>query len=313
MIINLKEISFFEYLAEFQQILPALGIYHVRHSLTTGGALLGAYLDQEPFGIAVLEFAPRPILNYVFVVDKLRKNGIGTKLVQASCALAESKCMVEISANVITQNEHGIAIERMLQKAGFEVAQTAKIIRYAKDEKCRRNWDIFLKERGERICSTLSRRGFRTLPFSEVSVEIMERLKTSIGRDFPSNLNPLTYISNPHDRLVPEYSFMALKNDEPAAFITVTTVDDKTLVFQQMSAAFRHQGSGLFLLPFAAFMEKFLTGSYTKISGMIYDDNERMQSLIKNFIGAMAESIKIQNTYTYKCNKKTEEGKNGYS
>lgn len=300
MIINLKKISISEYLTGFSQILPPLGTYHVRHSLSKDGVLLGAYLDKEPVGIAVLEFALRPILSYVFVADRVRKNGIGTKLVQATCTLAKSKCVAEISANIITQNEHGLAIENILQKAGFNIALTARIVRYAQDEKCRRNWDIFLKERGERICSTLYRRGFRTLPFSEVSVEIMEELKTSMGRDFPANLNPLTYISNPHDRLVPEYSFMTMKNDEPVAFITVTTVDDKTLVFQQMSTAFRHQGSGLFLLPFAAFMDKFLTGQYNKVSAMVLDGNDRMKRLVMSFIGNMADSIKIQNTYTYK-------------
>lgn len=301
MITNLKQISYSDYLLGSTLPLPPLGAYYVRHSLTEDGILLGAYLAEEPVGIAVIELAPRALLAYVFVEEKRREKGIGTQLVKGALTLAQKRHAEEVTACVITQNEYGRAAGNMLCKTGFQLADTSTIIRYANDEKCSRSWKLFMEERGRRICSHFAERGFKTLPFNEVPSEIVNGLKNSMGWKFPANLDPFRYISNRSDSLVPEYSFITLKDDEPVSFAAVTTADGQTLVFQQLSTAFGYQGSGIFLLPFAAFMDKFLTGkAYSKASAVIFDRNERMQRLVKSFIGQLAESIKTQKVYRSK-------------
>lgn len=293
----IKEMPYYDYLLGNELYFSTLADYFIRHSMSNDGVLLGAYINEAPVGIAVMEFDPWPVLTYLFVEKQFREKGIGIQLIKAALTLAKERGAAEITACVITENEYGKVVDNMMQKTGFEVADTSTIIRYANDERCRRTWDLFMEKRGGRICNTLVRRGFKTVPFCEVPSEILNELKYSIGREFPSNLDPFLYISDPNDRLVPEYSFVTLKGDKPVAFVTVTTADDKTIVFQQLSVAFRHQERGIFILPFAAFMERFLTGSYSKVSAVVLDRNERMIRLVQGLIGALAESLKTQVIY----------------
>lgn len=113
--------------------------------------------------------------------------GIGTQLVKAALTHAGGKSVAEVETRVILQNEYGDVSDHMLRKTGFEVVDTATIIRYANNEKCSRSWAAFMKKKGDRICSALVGRGFKTLPFSEASSETFDRLKACIGRDFPAN------------------------------------------------------------------------------------------------------------------------------
>jgi len=300
MITYVKEISFYDYLLGSKMFLPPLGTYFVRHSLTRDGIIVGARFEEKTVGIAVIEFVPNPRLTYVFVEEKFREQGIGTQLVKAALTHAEGKNVAEVETYVILQNEYGEVIDHILTKTGFDMIDNSTIIRYANDERCTRLWSEFMKEKGKRICNDLVERGFNTLPFSEASPETFDRLKASIGRDFVLDLDPFSYISNQNDRLIPEYSFITLKNDEPVAFVTITTIDDKTLVLKQLSTALSHQGKGIFLLPFSAFMERFLSGGiYSMAAGIISDKNEKAQRLLESLIGSLAKSLKTQNVY--KC------------
>ena len=297
----IKEITFCDYFYGFTLSLPPLGIYYVRHSQIKEGLLLGAYLDEMPIGIAITEFADSPLLTYLFVKEEFRGQGIGMGLIDAVLLYAKNKKLAGIQAQVVLQNEYGEIIDHILRKKGFEVYNTATIIRYSNDDACKKEWDIFMEKRGKRICNTLEERGFKTLNFAEAPTNVFNTLRTAIGSRFPSNLDPFRYIDNMSDRLVAEYSFVTLKEDEPVAFATVTTVDYRTLVFQQLSTNFRHQSNGAFLLPFAAFMGRFLTSDvYSKVSATVYDGNSRMKRLVHSFIGPLAESIKTQNVYHVK-------------
>ena len=134
----IKEISSYDYLFGFTLSIPPLGIYSVRHSLINKGFLLGAYLDEKPVGIAVVEFAERPLLTYLFVEEQFRGQGIGTQLINKVLSSAKSEKLAEVQACVVLQNEYGETADHMLRKLCFEVLNTATIIRYANDEKCKK-------------------------------------------------------------------------------------------------------------------------------------------------------------------------------
>ena len=300
----IKEITLCDYLTDFQLKLPALGMYSVNSALKNEGAVLGAYNDEtwdkKLVGVVTMVLSKRSILNYIFVDEAFRRKGIGTKLVKAALSYAQGKNMNMLEASMVMQNDYGEVIDHILKKAGFEAYTTATIVRYANDEKCKSSWAEFKNKRGSRICEGLSKRGFKTISFAEASDSVFKKLKAAMANDFPTNLDPFHFIPHKDHKVVNEYSFITLKDDIPAAFVTVTTLDGKTLVFQQLSVAFKHQGNGSFLLPFAAFMEKFLKGNaYNKASALIYDNNDKMKKLVDSFIGEMAESIKMQNVYKH--------------
>lgn len=304
MMLCIKEITFYDYLFNFTVKLPPLGLYNVRHSQINEGVILGAFVDERLAGIAVIEFAHNPLLTYMFVTESYRGRGIGVQLVTAALSHVKDKSLLNLHTYLLLQNENAETFDHILKKTGFAGYDTATIIRYANDENCGRGWSSFMKKRGRRICDILEGRGFKTLSFNEASMQTFDKLKSSLGTQFPANLDPFNYIYNQVDRLVPDYSFITLKNDEPVAFGTVTTADDKSLVHQQTSTAFRYQGSGVFFLPLAAFMDRFLTGdNYNKASAMIFDSNDKMQRLVRSFIGPLAKSIKKQKFYRAKTGK----------
>lgn len=300
----IKEIALCDYLTDFSLKLPALGVYSVRSAFRNGGILLGAYIsegsNERLVGIVTLNLSLRPSITYFFVQEQMRGRGIGTKLLEEALACARSKSVDRLGSRIVMQNEFGGILDRMLKKAGFEAYTTATIIRYANDDKCKAGWIEFMNERGSRICKGLEKRGYRTLSFDEAPDEVFERLKGAMLHDFPRNLDPYHFIAHREHRVAMDYSFITLKDDMPAAFATVTTLDEKTLVFQQLSTACKYQGSGVFLLPFAAFMQRFLQeAAYSKASAVVYDSNDKMKKLVEHFLGSMAESMKTQ--YEYVC------------
>lgn len=119
-----------------------------------------------------------------------------------------------------------------------------------------------------------------------------------VKEEFPRELDPKLYIDNPVDRLIPELSFIALKNDIPVAYCISTTVDGKTIVFQQLSVALKYKKIGVFFLPFEAFMKQlFLQNIYNKVFYTVFDTNKEMRSLVDGFLNPLIESKKSQNFY----------------
>lgn len=302
MYVSIKEITLSDYLTDFSLKLSALGIYSVRSAFRNGGILLGAYVSEGAYeqlaGIITLSLSLRPSITYIFVQEHMRGRGIGTKLLEAALACASSKSVDRLESSIVMQNEFGGVLDHMLKKSGFEAYTTATIIRYANDDKCKAGWTEFMNERGSRICEGLARRGYRTLSFEEAPDEVFSKLKGAMLHDFPKNLDPFYFISHRELRFVMDHSFITLKDDIPAAFAAVTTLDEKTLVLQQLSTAFKYQGIGAFLLPFAAFMQSFLQkAAYSKASAVVYDSNDKMKKLVGHFLGGMAESMKTQYEY----------------
>ena len=303
--IFVKEISFDEYRATLNIKIPFLGDYLVQRSEMNQGALLTVFYGEIAIGIAVMEFKRKPLLSYIFVEEGFRRQGIGKKLVTAAVNLTKDKGLADIEAKVVLQNEYGDVVNQLLQKNGFEIYDTSTIIRYGNSEKCNYEWNDFKEKRGNKIIKFLQCSGYNTISFSAASLENITALRAEIGQSFPSNLDPFDYISNKVDRLVPKYSFITLKNNIPVAFAILTTADEKTLVFQQLSTAYKYQGKGIFILPFAAFMESFLHEEvFLKMSAQIMNRNNRMKKLIDGFMSKMAESIKTQNIYRIRAKQK---------
>lgn len=294
----IKEISYWDYLTGFPLDLPTLGKYFVRQSQINGGLLLAVYIDDRPVGIAVAEFASPVRLTYVFIEEQFRGKGFGTRLLQEALSCARNKLCKKIKTGVVLQNEYGETIDHILIKTGFSVLDTAKVIRYANDEKCRTAWTEFMGKRGGRICNYLEMHGFRTLSFAEAPPQVFRVLKEHMGREFGISLNPFRFIDNNKYRIAAELSFITLKEDEPAAFVTVTMEDDRALTVRQLAAAGKYQGYGAFLMPFAALMNCFLAqGTYNKGAAVVFDGNRGMRRLVDGFMGQMAESIKTLNIY----------------
>jgi len=112
---------------------------------------------------------------------------------------------------------------------GFQAHDTASIFRFRNTYQARQAWAEFMERKGRRICKRLEERGFRTISFAEADAELMERFAQAVKTRFPANLNPYSFLDSHDHKVVRDFSFLALKGDEPAAYILLTTIDGKTL------------------------------------------------------------------------------------
>lgn len=242
---------------------------------------------------------PTAAIEYVFVSEQFRGQGIGTHLVEAAASVARQKEKPALKARTIVQDPFGGIYARMLEKAGFMPTDTASLVRFSDNPKTRQAWAEFMETRGRRICKKLEERGYRTISFAEADAELMQRFGEAVKTSFPFHLDPFLFLNNRDQRPVREFSFLTLKGEQPAAYSIVTTVDGKPMSFQQLSAAFQYQGSGAFLLPIAAFVEKWFNTAhpYTLVSAMIYDNNHSMARLIQGFLQPLPVNINTQRFY----------------
>jgi GNAT superfamily N-acetyltransferase len=300
--VNIRQISLSDYFFKFSLDLPTLGKHLVHSTITQGGFLLGASTDPEAqhlVGIIAVRRSERPLIEYVFVEEAFRRQQIATKLIETATSLTKEEHCDAVFASVVLQNPFGDVLDHLLSKAGFGAFSSASIARFTtSDPNPHKEWDEFMKQRGGRICAGLARRGYHTLSFADADEKTISDLQIAVGKRFPSNLDPAKFLGNKEHRLVYDHSFITVKDGEPAAFVTATTLDDKSLTFQQLSAGFAYQGRGAFFLPLAAFIDKAISDQrYSMVSTTVSDNNSRMKVLLDGFLRPMAASVKTQNSY----------------
>ncbi|MBV7272456.1 GNAT family N-acetyltransferase [Clostridiaceae bacterium UIB06] len=311
---EIKEISFLTYMLKCRTFSTLLSDYHVRNAVSINGtSLLAAYTDGEDsdiLGFCVLNKSEAKYikLDYLLVREEERGKGIGKELLVAAINYAKKQGDLGILARIVINDKEkedlveagsreSIIAEKLLVNCGFKIKTTSKILRCTRDEKTKNIWHEFMEKKGEKLIARSERHGFSAVSFAKAG-RLIDNLKERIEEEFPKELNLKHYIDNPVDRLVPELSFIAVKNDIPIAYCIVTTSDGKTVVFQQLSVALKYKRTGVFLLPFQEFMEQFfLQNIYKKISYMVLDVNKEMISLVNGFLNPFIESKKTQNFY----------------
>lgn len=292
-----------ECLFDLDLALPTLGKFWIRSAPRNDGVVLGAYLNGESaqrlVGIAVLRLKKWAAIEYIFVDEEFRGQGVGTQLVQTAASLAQERGKPVIKAPAIIQEPCGRIFAHLLEKVGFQAHDTASIFRFRNTYQARQAWAEFMERKGRRICKRLEERGFRTISFAEADAELMERFAQAVKTRFPANLNPYSFLDSHDHKVVRDFSFLALKGDDPAAYILLTTIDGKTLSAQQLSVSFQYQRSEAFLLPIAALAEKAFHSphGYRLLSAMVYNSNSRMISLYQGFLQPLAVNVNTQYFY----------------
>lgn len=298
----IKIITLYDYIMDFGSSGDALLDYSVKLTMASdkrSGLLLGLYVDSKPAGLLVTAIRPLHSMNlvYLYVKEELRGRNYSKALLNGAVKEAREKHVLKITARVIPSNRYGSLIVSMLSQFGFSHSNSSSVLRCVADEKGKEAWAAFMADKGNKIVKHLEQRGFITLTYAEAP-EMLDEVANNRNCEFPRYLTPVIYKNSAADRLVYDYSFIVLKNGNPVAYSTATTADGRTMVFQQLAAAEGARGTGAFLLPIVACVEKIIAeGKYEKISYTVYDSNAEMKNLAKGFLLPLAESVKIQNFY----------------
>ena len=93
-----------ECLFDLDLALPTLGKFWIRSAPRNDGVVLGAYLNGESaqrlVGIAVSRLKKWATIEYIFVDEEFRGQGVGTQLVQTAASLAQERGKPVIKAQI---------------------------------------------------------------------------------------------------------------------------------------------------------------------------------------------------------------------
>ena len=261
------------------------------------GLLLGAREGGKYAGYlsAVRESGMIRIL-YAYTVPSYRGRGVFTALMRFVLRNTETAVRVSIPQN---HPFHDPVVKVCLAE-GMKKAESARVFTCHKE--MYPVWARFMKEKGDRLCDYLKRRGYRSAYFAELGEEAVGQLRESGTSDYRNALDPSVFLDVPENRLSWEMSCAALKEGRLAGYVLVTLNSPTKAVFEHISESAGQQGTGLILLPFAAAMKKVFTESEVQtVSFAMYGSNARANAFREEALNMLNPSVTISENYIRVC------------
>jgi hypothetical protein len=289
----IKQVNPFEFILEMAAAFPNSAKYHALTVLKNGGVLFCAFDGNKITGVAMLNTMGYNTLDvfYLYICEPYRKMGIALALLKYCTEYVES-LHKSICFRIIKENSFSNVYEKLTRKNNYIPEQSVHIYICHCNEKNNQNWMNFWNSKGRKICEKLCKEGYETKSFADAPLTVMTKLQDGIGSKFPSNLNPFS-LTNRSD----EWSFVSYKDNQPAAFSTATLVGEK-LIFEQLASGYEYRNNGTFFPPFSYIMNSAFQKSISRITCIVYDDNQNMIKLMNKFMPVIDE-VKHQVIYRH--------------
>lgn len=156
-------------------------------------------------------------------------------------------------------------------------------------------WAHFLKYRGSRILRRLTSKGFCTTTLEKIQPSVLDNMYSQIGTQFPADLDPRNC-----KYVIREFSAITLYQNEPVAFLIVTTENrGKTVRVEQLSVRSDFHNRGVFFLPLYFFINKAMNENVSSVTFLVNCRNNAMIKLADGFL-SFTDAKKFQN-YVYHC------------
>lgn len=278
--------------------------YYMKRVLVYNGVLLAAFQKNKVVGVAILECESGKwnwVLNYIYVQENFRKQGVATCLVKAlpNYLPPYARCLF---ARVVADHSYAEVASKLLVDGGFLRCSSASIYTCAVTGNRVRGLSAQLREKWKGVFSRQENAGYRYLPFSAVSKDDMSKFIKASYTEFPLVQGMLTSIYDPIDKLDMDKSILALRDNRPAAFGMVTTIDAKTLFFQKLAVSFRDSGKGLSIGLCAAFADTLADSGGCDLLFTIYEENEKMKRIRDTLLLPLIDKCEKQINYQYMIN-----------
>ncbi|MBU5302651.1 GNAT family N-acetyltransferase [Eubacterium callanderi] len=291
---EIKNIHLLQYILSYSDTFPKGAVSFGQKAVKNGGAMLLALEDQNPAGILILDVpAPQNYdVAYLYVKPECRNRGIAQALLKKACAIARDEHKM-LGLRVLEEHEAAKAFTRLAGSLQFNKVMTSEIFRCIPTmPKTKENWSTFLSTRGNKLCSYLTRRGYHTGPLSEAP----EGVRENMIYKFSKNIFPM--FSNPFNSKVTDmnYSFVASKDGEAAAFCTAEAYDGR-YILRALVADKTFQKKGAFILPLIAFISKVIENECPLVCYTVYENNRDMLALADGFLTAVTHEVRHQTFY----------------
>lgn len=212
---------------------------------------VAAMEGEKTIGLLLLKDEGERInIEYIYVLPEYRRTGTGTMLIGESCQMAEDLGRI-LQCTVSQRNTNPGAFHSFITSCGFIVEKKLQELCFSPEldysEGC---YEEFIRTT-EPILKRMQQRGYSCISFEE-GHRRLKQLGKDIGDDFEGGLNPFEL-----DNLSKKWSFLCVKDKEPAAFLAAS-FNDGIIDIRQFSCSRGHRNTGAALLPLFEFVSKVM-------------------------------------------------------
>lgn len=287
------EATYMDYMFLFGGYRTALSDMYMKIAEKSGKIFL-VMKDSQPAGFLCTEKNDGFFtVLYGFTIPKWRNQGIFTKLLNTAIENAAAKVRITVSEN----KECCSYIVRAAEHAGFKKGASCMV--YQGKSEDFHNWEKYMERTGNKLCEILLRQGFTCVSFAKAGEMLQKKLYESKKNEFQNRLEICSYLENKEKNMEMNMSFMAVKDQEIAAYTLIRRPDPYSAVFEQISSHEKYQGSGCIMLPFAASMDMFKKEQCHRAAYAMYEDNLHANAFRKKMLGMVTSSKHCFFNYYY--------------
>jgi GNAT superfamily N-acetyltransferase len=289
---NITHGTYIDYVFLFGDCRTLYSDRMVENTKFPGGAFLIAWYEQMPAGyICLSENGTRTKILYACTVPQMRGKGVYTALFKYAVQQAKGDVKLSITSD---HKAHG-TVANLCKQMGFVLSDPFIIYRCSTASYPK--WEIYMEERGNRMCAALERKGFSCIPFDQADERLLDELYHSVENSFGNTLNPKSFFDQPGRNMNRSMSFACVKNGELASYVLLSSPDSKSVIFEHLSTAKKYIGSGCALLPFAKAMERYKENNIKRAAYIMRDENEAANNFRKNAVDMLTLSSKRWESY----------------
>ncbi len=237
----------------------------------------------------------------IFTVPKRRGEGAAKHLL----ATALEKSPKELWLNLTESAAYFAQLDKLVRQVGFWVGNASTTFRSG-IEKDLSHWEKFMQEKGNRLCALIERLGFFAYSFKKAPSEFLDALYHSSENEYGNLLDVQTFFDNEGKALDQDMSFLLVhkkkKEKKLAGYSLVIRPDEKSAVFEHMSAAPEFQRTGCVFLAIARSMDVFKEKGCNRAAYTVYEDNKRANTFCRRVFERVTVSSK--RTYHYMFRRK---------
>ncbi|MGI6090277.1 MAG: GNAT family N-acetyltransferase [Saccharofermentanales bacterium] len=299
--VDLKQLNYLEYAAGFRPILgSALLDYYVRLA-TPVDYVLGFYDEGKPVGSAMLlqRYCPPGCLEltYFCVAPTLSARGYGRAVVEKTIAFANDQGIRELTCRLMKSTRFFDAALHIIEDAGFQYVEDARIFRCEIDDPTRENWQYSVSMYFEKLRDRLNRLGLSCVSFAHADDRLLQRVTDDSNNGFDDRYPIAPLVSGVHGCFLSDYSFIAHRDGIPAAVTIVLRADSESLVFQLISEADAFKSSGSLILPVMCSLEQAISSQYKRVSYCVFSSNKASLKVMKDLFGKLTAHETIMFCY----------------
>jgi len=257
----------------------------------SGSGALYILLDEKgPCGyLAQTDEGDTDRIAQIFTVPERRGEG-AAKLLIAEALKRSDK---ELWINLTEDAAHFAPLDKLIRKAGFWVGNVSTSFRSG-IEKDLSHWEKFMQKKGNRLCALIERLGFIAYSFSEAPAEFIDALYNSSYNEYGNRLDVRPFFDNEGRALDRDMSFLLVHAGEQgkklAAYSLIIRPDERSAVFEHLSAAPEFQNTGCIFLAVARSMEAFQKKGCNRAAYTVYADNKRAHAFSEKVFGRVTVS-----------------------